>query len=378
MENILGYKVPYTKVLNVFPHPNADRLDIAVVYGWQIVVSKNKYKIGDRAIYIPIDSILNSKLEDKLFPKESKIKLNKQRVRQIKIRSFYSQGMLIHPEEVNLYLTDNDLEKDLAEILDIKKYDPPEIINQDGRSKQLRNKPRENPLFHMYNGINNIKWFPELFKENEEVIIQEKLHGSNLRAAVLPNVADTIWKKVLKFFGKLPEFEFLYGSNRVQISRKSSYKGFFGEDIYGAAIKKFKIFDKIAPNETVYMELIGPGIQKNYNYGHKEHHIVLFDVKVFNKETGEQTWMNPEEVESYAIERGFDFVPILYRGIFNKDQAYALTLGPSVYCKEQKVREGVVVKSRYNYNDKTCSSNKKALKVISEAYLADQSNTDNH
>lgn len=378
------YKVPFTTILNISAHPNADRLELATVYGFQVVVLKDKYKAGDKVIYVPIDSILPQNLEDILFPYTKdeagnlippKITLNKHRVRQIKIRKVVSQGMLVDPSDVVTianpeYFT---LEQNLAEILGITKYEPPQRESNAASQLKKRNKPLENPRFHKYGGIDNIKWYPNYF-EGQEVVIQEKLHGSNCRASFAKTARNTIWKKIKGFFGFLPEYEHCYGSNNVQLQERKGYTGFYGDDVYGHVLNKIGAFDKLKPGETIYGELIGPGIQKNYDYGHKEQHFVLFDVKV-EREDGSQEYLDPEQVEAYAKERGFDFVPVLYRGVFNAALAKEMSMGPSVYCAEQKVREGVVIKARAGYG---FNSSKKALKLISEDYLADDSNTDFH
>src|SRR3972149_2634963 len=39
-------------------HPNADRLDIAVVGGWQCVVGKDTYRAGDKVVYFPPDTLI--------------------------------------------------------------------------------------------------------------------------------------------------------------------------------------------------------------------------------------------------------------------------------------------------------------------------------
>ena len=57
------YKVPLTEILEVNDHPNADRLDVVTVYGFQVVAKKGQYQPGDKVIYIPIDSILSPELE---------------------------------------------------------------------------------------------------------------------------------------------------------------------------------------------------------------------------------------------------------------------------------------------------------------------------
>ena len=51
-----------TKVVaidDIKPHPNADRLDIAVIGGWQCVVPKGQYSAGDNIVYFtPNDTLL--------------------------------------------------------------------------------------------------------------------------------------------------------------------------------------------------------------------------------------------------------------------------------------------------------------------------------
>jgi len=372
------YKVPITTIKEILPHNNAMALEFAVVYGFRVIVRKGEYRAGDMVLYIPIDSVLPMKLEQMLFPEGSKIKLNKGRVKQIKIRGEYSQGMLIDLQTVAEYLNDNSVfaaEQDfnLAERMEVQKYEPPAASYQGSNLSTPRDKPKENPYFHKYNGVENIKWYPDLFAEGEEVVIQEKLHGSCCRAAILPFKANTLWKKLLKLLKLAPQYEHCYGSNNVQLQERKGYKGWYGENVYGKVLEKVKAFEKIKPDEIIYGELIGEGIQKNYHYGHKEHHFVLFDVKVIEAD-GYTRWLNPEQVEAYAKERGFDFVPVLAVGPFNKQLTYELTKGNSVYYPEQKVREGVVIKSRYNYNDDFMPSNKKGVKYISEKYLeGDQS-----
>ena len=174
-----------------------------------------------------------------------------------------------------------------------------------------------------------------------------------------------------------PKFEICYGSNNVDLTNRATYKGFYGDNVYAKAFQACEAEKKVKENEIIFGEIVCEGLQKNYHYGHRTPHFVLFDVKKYNEETKEFYWLSPEEVEAYAKERGFDMVPVLYRGVFNKQIAYELTLGDSVYCPEQKVREGVVIKSRLKYNDISMSSNKRALKYISEVYL-DKDNSDFH
>lgn len=377
-ETVSDYKVPFTKILNLTPHNNAEKLEVATVYGFQVIVRKGQYQVGDKVVYIPIDSILPQKLEQTIFPPDAKVKLNNSRVRQIRLRGLASQGMLIDPKDLASFVNTEylSMEQDLAAILDVRKYEPPlpGPAQTIGKGKN-RNKQSDNPAFHKYNGVNSIKWFPDFFTESEMVVIQEKLHGTNARAGLLPWVPRNLWHKVLKFLKLAPKVEKCYGSNNVEISSRMFFKGYYGEDLYGAVFKKLNVFDKIKPNETVFGEIIGPSIQKNYEYGLKEHKFVLFDVKVLEAD-GKQTWLKPDDVEAFAKERGFDYIPVLYKGPFNKELAYSLTKGDSEYGdKTQKVREGIVIKASEDYS---IEGNKKALKFVSEVYLDDKSNTDFH
>lgn len=74
-------------IVSIKPHPNAERLELATVLGWQCVVKKGEFKPGDQIVFVPIDTIL---------PKEPWTEFlgDKLRVRTIKLRGEYSQGIV--------------------------------------------------------------------------------------------------------------------------------------------------------------------------------------------------------------------------------------------------------------------------------------------
>lgn len=80
------FEVSVVKIDDVIEHPNADRLDLVQIAGWNCVIRKGEYQKGDKVVYIPIDSILPFEIESKLFPPDSKVKLSKSRVKTIKLR----------------------------------------------------------------------------------------------------------------------------------------------------------------------------------------------------------------------------------------------------------------------------------------------------
>lgn len=359
------YKVPLTTIKEIKEHDNATSLEIAVVYGFEVIVAKGQYQAGDKIIYIPPDSIITQELENKLFGEGSKIKLNKHRVRQIKIRGKYSQGLIVHPDDSGLIIDNYNLEDDLAVELNITKYEPPAATYQTGAVRK-RDKAKENPYFHKYGGIDNFKWYPDLFREGEMVSITEKIHGSNIRFGYVPYVANTLWRALLQLLRLAPKWEWVYGSNNVQLQQRSGYKGFYGEDVYGKVLEKYGAKDKVKPGEIWYGELYGHGIQGGYDYGCKpgEHKLLVFDLKLQNGT--ESKFMNVDDFRMTARERGFEYAPELYVGPFNIDHAKSLTIGDSVLVPSQKVREGVVIKPLI---EQESSIGRKMLKLISEKYL---------
>ena len=46
------------EVLEVKDHTNADALELVTILGWQVVVKKGEFNVGDKVVYVGLDSIL--------------------------------------------------------------------------------------------------------------------------------------------------------------------------------------------------------------------------------------------------------------------------------------------------------------------------------
>jgi RNA ligase (TIGR02306 family) len=77
-------------VSNVIKHPNADRLDICTVLGYQCVTKRDQFKVGDRVVYVRPDSVF----PDSDWAQEYK-KYSKDRIKSIKIRGEWSEGVIL-------------------------------------------------------------------------------------------------------------------------------------------------------------------------------------------------------------------------------------------------------------------------------------------
>jgi hypothetical protein len=100
------------KILKLTPIVGADLIEAATVLGWEIVVKKNEYKIGDLCAYIQIDTVVPE------LPEYDFLRERKYRVRTIKLRKQISQGLIVPLPKGKWKEGD-----DLTEILGIKKFE---------------------------------------------------------------------------------------------------------------------------------------------------------------------------------------------------------------------------------------------------------------
>jgi RNA ligase (TIGR02306 family) len=361
--------VEVCSVDKIEPIEKADSLELLYVKGWCCVAQKDAFKVGDLCVYFPIDSILTEELENRIFGLESKIRLEKHRIRTIKLRGQISQGLVTKFD--TLGITPRKLGDDLTKELGVTKHEPPLRTGPQSNIKQA-SKKQVNPLFRKYTDIENFKNHVTVFEEGEQVSITEKVHGSNVRFAYLPTAPSTLWKKILKFIGMLPAYEICIGSHNVQLQDKGkNTKTFHGGNIYREMFDKYEIEQYLAPGWAFYGEVYGSSVQGGYMYGCKEgeRKLCLFDIMV------DGVWMDAPDFQVFCRTHGLPMVPELYRGPFNAEAAKALTAGNSVIAPTQKVREGVVIKP---LKEEHCRIGRKVLKLISDEYLLVKGNTDFH
>ena len=77
------------RIVSIEPIQGADKIELAIVLGWQCVVKKDEFKVGDLCVYIEIDSIVPADNPYFEFMKDRKY-----RVKTIRLRGIYSQGLV--------------------------------------------------------------------------------------------------------------------------------------------------------------------------------------------------------------------------------------------------------------------------------------------
>ncbi len=368
-------KVEIFKIDEVKEHPNADRLELAFIGGWQSVIPLGKFKKGDRVIYIPVDCILPHDVENILFPPGSKITLKKSRVRSIKIRGAMSQGMLEAPETLGLN-PNIKVGTDVADKLEIKKYLPPaKGMPSVMKAKKKRHK---NPDFKVYTDISHIKYYLKAL-EGLMVFATEKVHGTNFRAGYVKYNAYNWWRKIYAWLltrMDIRKYEFAYGSHRVELTRKGKRTtGFYDQNVYYMMSEQYKLREILKPGEVVYAEIYGWNIQKGYFYGCKENEwkMVVVDVMVDGK------YLDGYAAKDFCDERGLPFAPIVYVGEYDykeldlicNNQGDASWLDPYL----ERPIEGIVVKPAI---DTLGYMGRMVFKWINDTYWLAKGNTDWH
>ena len=344
----------------------ADNIELALVGGWQAITKKGEYQVGDMVVVATTDAVIPQKLSDDLGVTSY---LRKgQRVRTIKLRKVYSECLLMPFK----YLAPKSLENNVIEgddmmtILGVTKYEPPvKTVQLSVGGRKI--KYHQNPNFKVYYKFPNQKNVPDMFNEEDEVVITRKLHGTNARYGIVRKKKLSLLDRIKMLFGnQWAAFEYVYGSHNVE--KGSDSQGFYDTDVWKTVANQYNIRGKLwdyvkdtyEPNEltegvVIYGEIYGGGIQKNYDYGLTDVKFVGFDIEV---DGVYQPYLN-ETVHFDCLE--LPKVELLYQGNWDKEEQDKYVLGN--FIEGTKVpHEGVVVKS--------VSGNRgKVSKVINPEYL---------
>jgi len=266
----------------------ADKIEQARIGGWNCIIQKGEYNVGDLVVVATTDAVIPERLSNAM--NVTNYLRKGQRVRTVKLRGVYSECLIIPYSYVSI-TSKKKVEEgtDCMNILGIFKYEPPVKQITLGSGRKIRYS--ENPNFLVYYKFPNQKNVSDMFNEEDEVQITRKIHGTNARYGIVKKTKLSLWDKVKKFFGfadKWVDYEFVVGSHNVE--KGSDSQGFYETNVWYEIADKYEIKkkmwnlvktmkrDDIGSGIVVYGEIYGAGIQKGYNYGLDEIKFVAFDV----------------------------------------------------------------------------------------------------
>lgn len=289
------FKAVVVKVGPLEKHFNADTLLVTKVFDYPVIVKTGEVYEGELAVYIPITALLpkNDQNFAHLFGKDG-------RIRARKIRGVFSMGALIRAPQGML---EGD---DVTDALNIKRWEPQEDSDDEHET------PEDILVLPRYENIDNLRTWPNVLLENEDVIIREKFHGNNVRFTMTNN-------------------EFVIASRRAVISIKENLQ-------FKYIAEKFDLASKIArhPDIVVFGELLGC---KDLQYGFTKDApgFVIFEAQ--NKRT--MSYLSNAEFEALAEDMNLSTATILHRGPWSKSLT---TLADGQSSLGHNIKEGFVVK----------------------------------
>lgn len=346
--------VEVCRIESVIPHPNADALELAQIKGWQCVVPLGRYVAGDLVTYIPIDAMIplehsdrwgitkylsvKTGIENGIEGAEPGTTVTAGRVRCARLRGEPSFGVIVEREDL-AWAEGEDVKARYG----IFKYIPPvRITAGDAMSAH--------PLFVTYTDIENLRNYVDVLQEGEEVVVTEKIHGTNARVGIIDG-------------------ERMAGSKGLRRKPPLNPDEMRGNTYWfpftcPGVVSLIEAMSAQHRQVILFGEVYGSQIQE-LHYGKKGRlGFRAFDLLL------DGNYADVDVFLSLCSAHGVETVPILYRGPFTLDKIRALSQGNTT-MEGSHIREGVVVKPIVERTHPKVG--RVALKYIGDQYLFSKS-----
>lgn len=278
------YKAYVTKLTNIRKHPNADRLNLADVFGNTVCVPLD-YTEDTIGVYFPTDGQLSEEFcrENDLVRRKDEagndvggyMDPEKRNVKAIRLRGEKSDGLFLPIKCLEYCFKDgNTDELEYGYVIEgsvngheiCQKYIP-RSNKGDAYTAAKGNKTRQKtkpvaPLFKEHADTEQLAYNLNAFHCGDQIEISLKMHGTSQRTGYLPVLKGykrTIWDKIFRREGEpIYEYDYICGTRRVVLDRLSQTEdgGFYGSNGFRAQHHQ-KFIGKLNKGETVYYEVVG-------------------------------------------------------------------------------------------------------------------------
>ena len=334
----------FYRKLEIFPHPNADSLEIARAGNYQFVVKKGQYKTGNGAFVIPEKSVLTGALKDKY---QGYLKgTDENRVGSVKLRGELSMGILMSPQEMfDIFdtsavgaIVQSDL--DYSERFGITKYEPPIPLSLAGDVDRV-----PDGVFSKHD-VEHMSVYRDALTEDDMVVVTEKIHGSQVVYTLTEEGEFFVSSKGL----------FSQGLCLKESDKNSYWRAAKAVDMEN----RLKMLQWENPGTVVqaFGEVI-PVQGGNWTYGKTDIDVLIFDIR-----TNGQSYPFDGSIPAYFMEL---WVPILHISRLGELDLSSVCKGNErVSGKGLHIREGIVVRPTEMRYAK--DGTRLFLKVINPAY----------
>lgn len=351
------------EVIAIAPIQGADKIDVATVRGWQVVVKKGQFQPGDQCCYVEIDSRLPER------PEYEFMRSRKFKVKTCKLKGQVSQGIVFKVSDVlppGSYFIGQDVTAELGveKIEDEDAQDntprPPigfveKLLRRLGLVKRGRvgNFPSFIPKTNQER-IQNCKGILETFK-GQEFVATIKMDGQSATFYQNGRTFGVLSREVRRYTYTEPPFWLaLFGIKPKSIKPSDNYcKMVIQHDIQNK-LKKF------GRNIAIQGEIVGPSIQKN-RQKYPKMQFWAFDIFDIDK----QEYYEYNDFVGACKEMGLNMVPSIGTNVMNHTLEDFIQLSVQ-YDPNQETQlcEGIVVRKTKNELGKKIS-----FKVINPEYL---------
>ena len=264
-----------TKLQNVRPHSNADRMKLADCFGNTVCVGIDTPE-DTLLIYFPTDGQLSTEYceYNNLVRKKDENGNNiggymdpdKRNVTAIKLRGEKSDGLVMPLESLAFTGVDISTFKmgDTITVVNgheiCKKYIP---VNKKAPRVSEGNRTRKKkvpiaPLFVEHADTEQLAYNMDAFKPGDETEITLKMHGTSQRTGYLPvfkGYKRTLWDKICRRAGEpIYEWDYVSGTRRTVLENFDG--GFYGSNAFRKQHENL-FRGKLWKGETVYYEVVG-------------------------------------------------------------------------------------------------------------------------
>ncbi len=320
------------KIKNIESIEGAEAIEKASVLGWQLVIRKAEFKIGDLCVYFEIDSVLPDR------PEFEFIRAKTNRIKTIKLRGQISQGICF-PLTILPDGTSVEEDMDVTELLGVTKFEPPIPANLAGEIKGLF--PSSIPK----TDETRVQVLEALLKKHEgtSCYITEKLDGSSVT-----------------FYLKDNEFGVCSRNLDLLFNESNSMWKFALENNLE---EKLRALNK---NIALQGEIIGEGIQKN-KYKLRGQTIYFFNV--FDIDSYRYFSLN--ELKSTLSNLNLLMVPVIDENYLLENNVAAVIAKSqmkSVFNKDT-IAEGIVIRPIEEEMDNYIMQGRVSFKAINPNFL---------
>lgn len=296
------------RIAELHPIPEADRIERAVIDGFDVVVQKGIYSIGDLCIYCETDSILPVTNPEFAFLEGKRIKIKR-------LRGIYSYGIAFPMSILGVDSDKYQENDDLTEILGVEKWEP-EI---------------ETP------GSSSRKTFPSWIPKTDETRFQSTLETIKKLVGTECIVTEKVdGSSTTHFLDSEGNYHCCSRTREVD-----------PDDVFykrSVACNIPELLKNLPEGAVVQGEMLGPDIQKN-KYNLQKHQIRMFNLRLNGK------FVNEDNALDMLENAGFLTVPVLNESwtlTDDKDVLLNMSIGTSVLNPKQQ-REGLVIRPKHDF-----------------------------